>query len=448
MQFPIIEFPWLGSGTVIAIIAVTHVLVNHAVAIGGSLLMVGLEYRGWKMNRPDLDQVARKMSKWILIITTTVGALTGVGIWFSTMVIQPNAIGSLLRVFFWAWFTEWIVFVAEVILILTYFFTWDKWTGKKKLRHIRTGMALSFASWLTMTIITAVLAAQLTPGQWIETRSFWDAVANPTWLPSLFFRTFVAIALAVAVFSPFIRWFVKNEETRATILSDFGKWMMVSIPFMLAFGMWYVSNLPEKALELIVWASGLQGKEMVFRLLHFFAILIMFFLGFRLITNPKRVSLVLSAFVAFLSIGLIGEFEMIRETIRKPYVIYDYMYVNGIRVDEVEKFNKEGFLPNSKWMAVDEVNEDNVVEAGREIFKGQCLACHTVDGWRSKRALGERIEGMTAEGLDNYIKNLHTARYFMPPFAGTDEERRALALYLEKAVNSPEQLDGMAGESK
>ncbi len=448
MEFPVVDYAWLGSGTVIALIAVLHVLVNHAVAIGGSLLMVGVEYRGWKTNNPGLDQVARKMSKWVLIITTTVGALTGVGIWFSTTVIQPYAIGSLLRVFFWAWFAEWIVFITEVILLLVYYFKWDKWTGEKKLRHIRTGMALSFASWFTMAIITAVLAAQLTPGQWIETRSFWDAVANPTWLPSLFFRTFVAIALAVAIFSPFIKKFVKEQPLQETILKDFGKWMMVSIPFMFAFGIWYVSNLPEQALNLIVWASGLQGKELTFQLINLGGILLMFILGFRLLTKPGKLSIVLASLVAFVSIGMIGEFEMVRETIRKPYVIYDYMYVNGIRVDQVDQFREEGFIDNAKWLSVDELNEDNALEAGEAIFKAQCLSCHTVDGWRSKRALAQRTKGMTAEQLDSYIANMHTVRNFMPPFAGTDEERRALSMYLETVANGQTQTNTMAGESK
>lgn len=446
MEFPSVEFPWLGSGTVVAIIAILHVVVNHAFAIGGSVLMVALEYKGWKRNKPGLDQVARKMSKWILIITTTVGALTGVGIWFSTTVIQPYAIGSLLRVFFWAWFTEWIVFVTEVSLLLLYFYTWDKWTGRKKIWHIRTGIALSVASWLTMAIITAVLAAMLTPGQWIETRSFWDAVANPTWLPSLLFRTFVAIALAVALFTPFIKKFAVDEPVKFDVLKDFGKWMLVSICFMLPFGAWYVSNLPEKALNLVVWASGLQGKELWFQVINFSALVIMLIMAIWLISRPQKIPFAASALVAFASIGLIGEFEMVRETIRKPYVIYDYMYANGIRVDQVEQFQKEGFLPNSKWLGVREVTAGNMDEAGKALFKAQCTACHTIDGWRSKRAFASRIQNWNAEQLDSYIKNLHDARYFMPPFAGTDEERKALAEYLAKASKGSQ--GELAGEGK
>lgn len=95
MDFPVVEFPWLGNGTVIAIIAIIHVIISHGVAIGATTLMVSMEYSGIKHQNEGLVSLARKFSKWVLIITTTVGAITGVGIWFSTTVIQPDSIGSL-----------------------------------------------------------------------------------------------------------------------------------------------------------------------------------------------------------------------------------------------------------------------------------------------------------------------------------------------------------------
>src|SRR5690606_8890129 len=103
MNFPYVEYTWLGNGTVIAIIAIIHVIISHGVAIGTSVLTVSLEYRAFKTENEKLDELAKTMAKWVLIITTTVGAMTGVGIWFSTTVIQPDSIGALLRIFFWAW---------------------------------------------------------------------------------------------------------------------------------------------------------------------------------------------------------------------------------------------------------------------------------------------------------------------------------------------------------
>ena len=59
------------------------------------------------------DKLVYKKMKVAFIITTAIGAMTGVGIWFSVSLVSPTSIVSLIRVFYWAWFMEWIVFVAH-----------------------------------------------------------------------------------------------------------------------------------------------------------------------------------------------------------------------------------------------------------------------------------------------------------------------------------------------
>ena len=118
MNFPSVDYSWFGNGSVIALIAIVHVVISHGVAIGTIALMVTMEYRAVRTKNAKLDQLAKKIAKWVLIITTTVGAMTGVGIWFSTTVIQPDSIGALLRIFFWAWVAEWAVFITEVVLLI------------------------------------------------------------------------------------------------------------------------------------------------------------------------------------------------------------------------------------------------------------------------------------------------------------------------------------------
>ena len=97
------------------------------------------------------------------ILATTIGALTGVGIWLSVALINPEAMGSLLRVFFWAWFTEWLVFVSEVVLILLYYLSWPHLVGGRKGRHLAIGVTLCVFSWITMALIVAILGFMITP---------------------------------------------------------------------------------------------------------------------------------------------------------------------------------------------------------------------------------------------------------------------------------------------
>lgn len=433
MNFPVVEFSWFGNGTIIALIATVHVLISHGVAIGATALTVSLEYKAYKTNNIKLDGIARMLTKWILIVTTTAGAMTGVGIWFSTMVIEPASIGSLLRIFFWAWFTEWIIFCGEVVLLLVYFYTWDKWKDAKKYLHLRTGFALTIFSWLTMAIITGVLAAKLTPGLWNETLSFWNAFFNPTYLPSLLFRTPLAIILATSFIALIVKFRIKDKELQGEIFSVFSKWMMISLPAILLFGSWYLSRIPEQAYQQVVWSTGMDQKMFTVINLTGLAILIIFVIWLKI--KPKKIPLVLAIAVWGACIGYIAEFEMVRESVRKPFIIYNYMYANGVLASEVERYKEEGFLPNMSMLGVTEVTDENQYEAGRAVYQGQCMSCHTIDGWRSKRAFSKRVAGWTEESLAGYISVIHETRPFMPPFAGTDEELAALAHYIMTVVN-------------
>lgn len=433
MNFPVIEFPWLGNGTVIAIIAIIHVIVSHGFAIGATFLMVTLEYFGIKEKNAGLITIARKMSKWVLIVTTTIGAITGVGIWFSTTVIQPDSIGSLLRIFFWAWFVEWLVFITEVVLLLIYYYTWDKWQGTKQYIHNRIGIALVIASWLTMAIITGVLAAKLTPGKWTETLSFWNAFFNPTYLPSLTFRTFIAIVLAIAIVSFILKFFIKERALEGDVFKVFGKLMAFALPLLLITGVWYLYKIPEQAYEQVVWSTGMSPQ--MFTIINIAGLLVFVVMGIWMLWKPKNVSILITLAVYLAAIGFIAEFEMVRESVRKPFIIYDYMYANGVLEKNAAKYKEEGYLANATFAKVNQVTEEDLFTAGEELYRGQCLACHTIDGWRSKRAFAERIQGWSEEAIEQYIDTLHEARPFMPPFVGTDEERRALAHYLHKVVN-------------
>ncbi|HEY9250759.1 MAG TPA: hypothetical protein VIO38_16580 [Rariglobus sp.] len=120
MDFPISPLDLLGNRMLIAITAIIHVLINHPPAVGAYPLITLLEWRGLRKGEPAWDKLAYRIVFIVFIITTTAGALTGVGIWLTTSLVAPFAIGSMLRVFFWGWFTEWLVFISAVGLIMAY----------------------------------------------------------------------------------------------------------------------------------------------------------------------------------------------------------------------------------------------------------------------------------------------------------------------------------------
>lgn len=64
---------------------------------------------------------------------------------------------------------------------------------------------------------------------------------------------------------------------------------------------------------------------------------------------------------------------------------------------------------------------------GEAVFQIHCSSCHSVDGFR---ALRELVEGLTDDDLDEYLTDMESD--VMPPFFGSDAERRALAEWLAR----------------
>ena len=215
MDFPVFHLDFLGNRLLIALIAVFHVFINHSLAVGAMPLVTAMEWWGHRRNDQRWDLLAYRVLTVCFVITTTLGALTGVGIWLSTSLVNPYAIGSLIRVFFWAWFAEWLVFVAEVVFIMIYYLTWKR-MQERKAAHIAIGAVLSLFSWVTMAIITAILGFMMDPGSWTARETFFSGVFNPIYLPQLAFRTPVAM-VAAGWLALFLSFFFTRRRPRSAI---------------------------------------------------------------------------------------------------------------------------------------------------------------------------------------------------------------------------------------
>ncbi len=204
------------------------------------------------------------------------------------------------------------------------------------------------------------------------------------------------------------------------------------MPGLLITGLWYLQSVPQEAYDMIVWSTGMTKDT--FTLLNILGLTAFVIFAFWMVKRPKKLPLLLSFVIFGTSMAFIAEFEAVRESVRKPFIIYDYMYANGVLAKDEELYREEGYLKNSTFASVKEVTADNREEAGMELYKGQCMTCHTVDGWRDKRAFSNRLNGWNEESLASYIETLHETRPFMPPFVGTEEEKQALAHYLIKVT--------------
>lgn len=439
MDFPLFFLDYLGNRMLMAIIAVLHVMINHPLAIGAYPLVVLMEWWGRRSGNPDWDTLAYKITFVLFVVTTTVGALTGVGIWLSAALIAPFGIGSLLRIFFWAWFTEWLVFITEVVLILVYFLMWKRWTeGWKKTLHISTGVALAVFSWFTMAIIVAILGFMMGIGSWSPDQGLLHAFFNPLYLPQLAFRTAFAM-FAAGLFAWLLIYFFTKPGTdfRDRAVRLVSLWVLGWTPFVAAGAGWYRSVVPEAmasnmdvALMTQAFATWSDNLTWIFG----GASAVILLVALAGLTGPRRVPGILLIVPFMLGLYMLGHFERAREFIRKPHVVADYMYSNGVTMSELPVFQRDGILRYATYVKQKQVTPSNMVQAGQDVFAIACSRCHTSTGFNGVVNKFENLYGpepWDGEALAAFIPTMHVARTFMPPFPGNEEESQALVAYLK-----------------
>ena len=179
MNYPVWDVAF--ARWIIALIAVVHVFISQF-AIGGGLFMVWMEHRGRAAEDPALRQWLKRFARFFAFWTLVVGAVTGVGIWFTIGLISPEATSALIRTFVWVWAIEWVFFLVEIVSLLVYVYGWDVLPRKT---HLAVGWIYFASAYLSLVAIDGILAFQLTPGSWLESPSLATAFFNPHFLPSL-----------------------------------------------------------------------------------------------------------------------------------------------------------------------------------------------------------------------------------------------------------------------
>lgn len=420
MNYPIWDVPIIGGGLLIGFVSILHAFVSHF-AIGGSLFLVLTERKAYRENDPRMLDYVKRHSLFFLLLSLVFGAITGVGIWFTIGLVHPSATSALIHIFVWAWAIEWVTFLVEIAAAFVYYYSWEKLARRT---HLIVGWIYFVAAWLSLAVINGILAFMLTPGDWIHTRNFWDGFFNPTYLPSLVLRTVVCLALA-GLYALLTASRLKEEELRANLVRYSARWLAPAFFVLPLAGIWYISRIPPLAREISM--GGAPAVTIFAGLSILFSMIIFAFAYFGPYKNPKQFPF--SFAVMFLLMGLLvtGVTEWVREAVRKPYIIYDYMYSNAFLVAHQDRYRLEGSLAHAKWVKTKELNDANMLAAGKDLFDLQCQSCHTIDGYNAIRPL---VRNWPEEYIDQQLENLQTLKGFMPPFLGTPKERQALARWL------------------
>jgi hypothetical protein len=438
MEFPLFQVPYLGNGLTIGIVAVVHVLISHGLAIGAVSMAVLSEYLGLKKQDPAWEKFSRDLILTIIITITGVGAVTGVGIWVTTSALSPRGIGSLLRVFFWPWFVEWLVFVSELGLLLTYYFTWEHCTGAKKRRHLWLGAGYVLMSLASAALITGILGFMLTPDGWPWHQTLLAAFLNPTFLPQLFLRLAMALALGSLFTLAYLLFTAREPQFSREAAALCGKICLLAvalIPFLI---WWYYAVVPSRYKTHLIFGiltSHLSQRPGV--LWAALALVLAVILAGALLAWRQRATaaqaLVIPALV--LAVTFVFGFERTREFIRGPYLVPGYLYATNVLLQEKPFLDQQGLLPNAYWFNL--LGRGDPENQGAFLFAQNCSACHTIDGLNDIRT---RVKRRSEDGIFVYLSHINEMVPFMPPFSGTKEERQLLARFLYRLAQGRIQL--------
>jgi mono/diheme cytochrome c family protein/cytochrome bd-type quinol oxidase subunit 1 len=420
VNYPVWYLPSIGGAIIIAFVAIVHVVVSHF-AVGGGLWLVLTEKKAYREKKEFILEYVKKHTLFFMLLTMVFGSMTGVGIWFTISLISPDATSVLIHTFVFGWAIEWVFFVIEILTAFLYFYTFRKISEKT---HLLIGWIYFLAALASLFVINAILSFMLTPGQWLETKSFWHGILNPTYLPSTVFRTFLSFALAggYALLTAARKY--KGAE-RSELVAYNGKWIFYSMLGMIPSLIWYFLSLPE------LTRQGLKGTSFI--MVHSMYFLVIGLIIFLLLTlfftlwKSKKLNFTWSLVVLISIFIFFSAFEFIREAGRKPFIIRNYMYSSGLKVADIEKLEGKSILNHSKWVQNKEINEHNILSAGEEIFMIQCYACHTL-GFKNNILPG--LKNWNEKRISTVLKNLKGITPFMPPFIGTEQERGALAKWL------------------
>ena len=469
MNYPFWDVPIIGSGWVIGAIAIFHVLISHF-AVGGGFYLPMAEAKALREGREDWMEVLRGHSKFFLILTGVFGAVSGVGIWFSIGLANPEVTSALIHNFVFGWAIEWVFFIVELTAAAVYYYTWGRIPHKT---HLRVGWVYAFSAWMSLVIINGILTFMLTPGQtWLgvagtgaESTAFWQAFFNPTYWPSLVLRTLVTISLA-GIFALITAARIdgyKQPRLKTEIIRWSARWLIPSFVLMPLCFIWYLWNVPASQRQLLQLGVSTIGQgtftqvtrtALITVMISATIIAVVYFVAYR---NGRNFNLGWALAILLLALSATAATEQAREMIRKPFVIGQHMYSNGLRKIEVEGFNQQGYLTKSVWLREEEraalqaepsgaqvvkASQGNLeakaLATGEMMFRGQCAACHTTDGYRSMKRL---LQGRDRNSIMNLLKTMRENkedspyRAFMPPLVGTQREVDALADYLHGLIS-------------
>jgi mono/diheme cytochrome c family protein len=422
-HYPINDFGPVMNGMVIGGMGIFHVFLAQF-AIGGGLLMC---YFQW-LAQTGRSSAARRFLdgyfKALVLISFVVGALTGVGMWFTTIQISPRTIGMMVDEFHWLWATEWTFFCLEIVAGYAFYRYAAQLTDRARVTLL---VLYSAAAWMSLFWINGILSWQLTPGHWVETGRVWSGFFNPSFWPSLVFRTVVSMTIAALVACVVINTLNGVDREARTELIHRAFLFLSGMALMPFLGIWYLSSIPEDSRS---WVLGGSPTMTLFMSIAIGAsLLIGVYAAAGILRKRLYINAVSAGMLVALAFGATAGGEFVREGVRKPFTIRHTLLANSIRPEEIAALRETGSVTNDPFpLPHAERYPTEQLALGAKVFRFQCSVCHTENG---ANGLTHLAGTWTPDQKRLNIAKLQHTKPFMPPFAGNPQELEALVQWIE-----------------
>src|SRR5262249_15334584 len=113
----------------------------------------------------------------------------------------------------------------------------------------------SLAAWASLLIINGILSWQLTPGRWLETGRVADGFFNPSFWPSLLYRTVVSTTLAALGACVVVNTIHELDRDARRSLINRAAHLLIPMALMPFLGVWYLAAMPADSRSWVLGGS-------------------------------------------------------------------------------------------------------------------------------------------------------------------------------------------------
>ncbi|MBI4956282.1 MAG: cytochrome ubiquinol oxidase subunit I [Myxococcales bacterium] len=421
--YPTHDFGPAMKGMVIGGLGILHVFLAQF-AIGGGMLLYYFQWLAERGREPDARRFLDGFFRVLVLVSFVLGAVTGVAMWLTTIQVGPRTIGLMVDEFHWLWAVEWTFFGVE--LVSGYLFY--RYAARLPDRTRRILLAIyALAAWFSLFWINGILSWQLTPGRWLEGGGLWAGFFNPSFWPSLLFRTVVATTIAALAATVVINTMAELDRERRRRLITRAAHLMAPMIAMPLLGLWFFAVIPADSRAWLL--GGSVPMTMFVAIAAGASLLVGGYAALGLLRQKLYVNGATATLLLALAFGATGAGEFVREGARKPFTVREVLYSNSIGRDEVAALRARGSVTDDPYpLAGADAALPPELALGAKVFRLQCSVCHTASG---ANGLAELTRTWTPTQLRMNVAMLQRTKGFMPPFAGPAAEVEALARWIE-----------------